>query len=135
MSESKDGPRKPKHYAEVLSRTVAGQSAAAIAVALGATRAQVEYTRRHPSFKADAEAMRSDVIRRSGDRLARASTKAVEALVGLLKDEDSAVRKGAAETILKYALTWRDHTHLAEQIAAMIRAGGPPQASSGHPWS
>ena len=72
-----------------------------------------------PTFTAQIDAARTEMIARAVGRLAETSTEAADTLRALLTASAETVRLGAARSILELAIKLREHDELVSRIEAL----------------
>jgi hypothetical protein len=73
-----------------------------------------------PACRRKLQEMRADMVQRTAGALTAASTEAVRALLGLLKEvTPAAVRLGAARSVLELGLKLREAAELEERLTAL----------------
>jgi transposase-like protein len=98
-----------------------GASVSEVAGKLSIGETTLHRWRRQPAFSDRVRQLRSDMTTETLSLLAKGSRQAATQLIELLDDASAAIRLGAAGSLLKHLLNFKDQTDLADRITAIER--------------
>jgi hypothetical protein len=113
------GKRKKTRH-DLLMALTCGATVAQAADKTGLSERTVYRCLADPSFRAELDQLRADMVQRSAGMLTAASLEAIKTVVGLLGSNASEqVRHGAARTILQYGVRLRELAELQARLASL----------------
>jgi hypothetical protein len=112
--------RKRKAEAALVQTLACGASPEAAGQTAGLSRRTVFRRLADPAFRAEVDAVRAEMLRRTADIISAAGPSAIKTLVKLQEAAASeGVRLGAARSILEIGCKVRENVALQEQFAAL----------------
>jgi hypothetical protein len=112
--------RKRKAEAELVAALACGASAESAAQRAGVSLRTVFRRLADPAFRAQVDAMRAELVRRSTDLFTAAGLSSIKTLMKLQESAESeAVQLGAARAIMEWGCKLREKTEATARIAVV----------------
>lgn len=113
--------RRRKGDATLLAALAAGQSYEDAAEAAGVSKRTARRRMTEPAFRAEVDALRSDMLARAVGRMAGLVDEAAETLRDVMRDPDApaGARVSAARAVLQLGADLRERLELAERVQAL----------------